>query len=276
MKKLLSVLFVCALVLTGLTGCGSEESKEDKVIRIGATAAPHADILESIKEEVEKEGYTLEIKVFDDYPLINGAVANGELDANFFQHTPYLEGWNKDNDGDLVSAGKIHFEPLCIYSDATTAPNPDFTVADIKEGAKIAFPDDETNGGRALQLLAAKGVIKLKDGVGFKATEKDVLENPKNVELIPMKADGIPAALSSVDYAIINGNYALANKITDKAIVGEDVNSEACDIYANVVAVKEENKDSDKTKVLMKAITSATAKEFIEKTYSGTVLAAFE
>lgn len=273
MKKLLSVLFVAALVLTG---CGSSgDDKEDKTIVVGATSAPHAEILEAIKDEVEKEGYTLEIKVFDDYPMLNPALNNDELDANYFQHTPYLEGWNKDNDGTLLAIQKVHFEPLGIYSDSTTEKNLDFTVADVKEGAKIVFPDDETNGGRALQLLASKGIITLKEGVGLKATESDVIENPKNVELIPMAADGIPASLSSVDYAVINGNYALANEITSKFIVGEGIDTEACDEFANVIAVKKENKDSEKIKVLIKAITSAKAKEFIENTYENTVVPTF-
>lgn len=276
MKKLLSVLFVSALLLSGCGGNDKpKEDSEDKVITVGATEAPHAEILRVIEEDLKEDGYTLKVKVFDNYVLLNGAVDDGELDANYFQHEPYLLQENKDQNRDLVSVGKIHFEPLGIYNIDTEKQNPDFSIADVKEGARIAFPDDSTNGGRALQLLAARGIITLKEGVGLEATENDVVENPKNVELLPIQADGIPGALADVDYAVINGNYALANKITKHYIVGESLDSEAFKSFANILAVKKENKDSDKVQALYKALTSDKVKEYINDTYENTVVPAF-
>lgn len=280
MKKLITVISVCSLLLVGCGSKDEETSKEaDKTIVIGASAVPHAEILESVKEDLAKEGYTLEVKVYDDYVQPNIAVDEGEIDANYFQHEPYLEGFNKDNGTDVVSIAKIHFEPIGLYSEDTKEPNPDFSVADVKDGAVIAVPDDPTNEARALQLLADRGVISVKEGVGLEATKADIIDNPKNVEIREVKADGVAATLPDVDYAIINGNYALTNDLADKLIASENTENEAIkdyvNEYANILAVKKGNEDSPKIKALVKALTSEKTKKFIEDTYGDLVIAVF-
>lgn len=278
MKKLIAVLSVCGLLLAG---CGSNDSaSDDKTIVVGASAVPHAEILESIKDDLKEQGYTLEIKVYDDYIQPNLAVDNGEIDANYFQHEPYLLQFNEDNGTEVVSVAKIHFEPIGLYSEGTTKPNPNFSVADVKEGAIIVVPDDPTNEARALQLLAEHGVITIKDGVGLEATKADIVENPKNVEIREVKAEGVAAMLPDVDYAVINGNYVLTNDLEDKLIVAENTENETIkdyvNEYANIIAVKEGHEDDEKIQALIKAITSEKTKQFIKDTYGDLVIAVFK
>lgn len=274
MKKLVSLLLVCGFILAG---CGSSNNEDDKTIVVGASASPHSEILKQVKEDLKEEGYTLEIKVFDDYVVPNTAVQDGELDANYFQHKPYLEQFNIDNKTTLVSVGPIHYEPLGLYSDTATATNQNFSLADVQEGAKIAVPDDGTNQARALFLLEAHGIIKIKKGVGLKATELDVVENPKNVEILPMEAQAIAPSLDSLDFAVINGNYALTNKVENKLICTEQLDSsEGLKTYANVLAVKEGNEKTDKTKALLKALKSQKVKDYIQSTYGDLVISAFD
>ena len=280
MKKLVSLGIVCAFILAGCNSSkedqAKEETKELEVIKVAATEVPHAEILKSLEKQLEEDGYQIEVTVFDDYILPNTTVEEGEYDANFFQHITYLNGFNESNNTNLVDVASIHFEPLGIYSNDTTKRNDDFSIDDVKEGAVIAVPNDETNEARALQLLAAKGIIELKEDAGLLATIADITNNPKNVEIKEIVASGIPTALPDVDYALINGNYALTFDVIDKVITTENSDSETAKAYTNVVAVKTGNEKSDKIKALIKALTSAETKTFIEETYKGTVQPVFE
>lgn len=270
-KKITSVLALVLALSVALvfTGCGSKES-DDKVIKVGATPAPHAEVLEVIKDDLEKEGYTLEIVEYNDYILPNKAVSEGELDANYFQHISYLNNYNEENGTDLVSAGSIHYEPFALYAGKTAS------IDKLADGAKVAVPNDGTNEGRALKLLEAEGLIKLDPKAGFLATKLDVVENPKNIELVEMEAAQLPRVLSDMDMAVINGNYAIdaGLKLAD-AIAVEADDSEAAEAYANVIAVAKGNENSDKVKALVAALHSAEVKEFMEATYGGAVVALF-
>lgn len=273
MKKLLSLVVVAGLFL-GLNACGSSEEENKKIV-VGASSSPHAIILNSVKDQVEEQGYTLEVVEYDDYPIQNIELNDGQLDANFFQHKPYLEQFNEDQGSDLVSAGAIHFEPLGIYSKDAKAKNQKFGLNDINENARFAVPDDPANGARALQLLADHGIITLKDGVGLKATKIDVVENPKNIEIVELDAASIPVLLADFDYAVVNGNYALSGNITDKVIATEDKDSKAAKQFANIIAVQNGNEKSEKTKVLLKALQSEKTRKFIEKEFGDLVIPVF-
>lgn len=251
-----------------LTACGG--AKDTKTIVVGASPSPHAEILEQVKGELEKQGYKLEIKEFNDYIQPNEALASGELDANYFQHQPYLDNYNKENKTDIVSAGAIHFEPLGLYAGKSK------DLANIPDGAQIAVPSDATNEARALLLLQDQGVLKLKDGAGLEATANDIAENPHNIKLIETEAASLARTLQDVDFAVINGNYALSAGLdTSSALATEAVDSEAAKTYANIVAVRKDDKDSDKTKALVAALQSDTVRDYINKTYKGSVVAVF-
>ena len=270
MKKKLALVLAIVLVISLLAGCGSSK-KEPTKIRVGATPVPHAEILEIAKPLLAKEGYDLEIVVYTDYVQPNLAVDSGELDANYFQHTPYLNSFNAENGTKVVSAGLIHYEPFGLFAGKTKS------IADLPEGAKIAIPNDATNGARALLLLAQEGIITLKAGVGVDATKYDIESNPKNVELIEMEAAQLPLSLGDVDLAVINGNYALdagLNPTTD-ALAIEDASGDAAQYYANLVGVKEGNENSDAIKALVKALQSKEIKDFIVSTYNGAVVPIF-
>lgn len=272
MKKKIAGILILILALSSvlaLTGCGSKDDDE-KVIKVGATPAPHAEVLEVVKEKLAEEGYTLEIVEYNDYILPNKAVSVGDIDANYFQHISYLNNYNEENDTDLVSAGNIHYEPFALYPGKTTS------LDGLAEGAKIAVPNDGTNEGRALKLLEAEGLIKLNPEAGFLATKVDIIENPKNIEIVEMEAAQLPRVLTDVDMAVINGNYAIdAGLKLDDAIAIEADDSEAAEAYANVVAVQKGNENSDKIKALVKALQSEEVKKFMEETYGGAVVPLF-
>ncbi|TDW24710.1 D-methionine transport system substrate-binding protein [Breznakia blatticola] len=278
MKKIIASLIVGLLVLTGCGGSDDSAGADDKLekITVAASATPHAEILEEVKEDLKEAGYELEVKVFDDYILPNTVVDDGEIDANFFQHEPYLISFNEDNGTDLVAVANIHIEPLGIYAKDNEKTNSDFSVADVKEGAVITIPNDPSNEYRALLLLQEKGIIKIKDSNNLKSTVVDIVENPKNVEIKEVEAAGIPATLPDVDYAVINGNYALTNKVEDKLIVAETKDSKGALKYANILAVKKGNEDSAKTKALIKALHTEKVKTFIEETFGDLVIPAFD
>lgn len=273
-KSILSVV-LAGVVTFGLVGCGgaatsgSKDSKNDKVIKIGVTPKPHKEIVDIAKPLLEKEGYTVEITEFNDYVQPNTAVSEGSLDANFFQHMPYLKEQNESKGFKLVSVGAVHLEPMGLYSKKVKS------LDELKNGATIAVPNDPSNEARALKLLAGKGLIKIKDGE--LVTPKDITENPKNLKFNELEAAAVPRAIDDVDAAVINGNYAIEAKFNPAkdAIIIEDKNSEAAKPYANIVVVKEGNENQEKIKALVKAMTSPEVKAFIEKEYNGSVIPVF-
>ncbi len=259
-----------ALALT-LTGCGSSSSKEDKTITVAASPTPHAEILtNAVKPLLEKEGYTLEVKEFTDYVQPNTVTEEGEVDANYFQHKPYLDNFNTEKGTHLVSVEGIHFEPMGIYSKKLT------DLSELKDGATVAVPNDATNEARALLLLQDQGLITLKDGAGIEATPNDIVSNPKNLSFKELEAATVPNVIDDVDIAIINGNYAApAGFKTSEALASESAESLAAQTYANILVVKEGNEDSDKIKAIAKALTSDEVRDYIANTYEGAVVAVF-
>lgn len=275
MKKLLSGALALALCAS-LAGCGGNDNSadtEDKTLRIGASVTPHAEILNNIKPDLEEMGYTVEIVEFSDYVKPNTALEDGELDANYFQHNQYLAQWNEENGTDLVSAGDVHFEPMGIYSDKVAS------LDELEDGQHltISIPNDPTNGGRALQLLASNGIISLTDDdLGIAATPADIdKENSAyDVEIIEMAAETIPVNLSEVDLAISNGNNALNADVLDQLVVTEDANGVAQE-FANCIAVRSGDEDSQKIKDLMSVLKSQKTIDFINENYQGIVVPFF-
>ena len=273
MKKL-TTLFLAGLVLTAtLAGCGQKTDQEATatdaggtpvVLKVGATPIPHEELLKFVAPKLEEQGVKLEIVTFTDYVQPNAALADGQLDANFFQHLPYLESYNESNGTKLVSVGNIHVEPLALYSKKVKS------VDELSDGATIAIPNDPTNCGRALILLQSKGIIKLSDQAGLEATEKDIVENAK------------PRILEEVDGAVINGNYAIESSLvptTDALLLtatGEDRVLEGSESpYANIITTREDNKDSEAVKKLVEVLQSEDVKAFIAEHYNGGVVPAF-
>ncbi len=268
MKKVFTVLLAVLLVVACLTACGK---KDDKTIKVAASPTPHAEILEVAKELLAEEGYTLEIIEYTDYIIPNEVTEDGEVLANYFQHQPYLDDFNAEHGTHLVSVAAIHYEPFGLYPGKTAS------IADLADGAQIAVPNDGTNEGRALMLLEAQGLITLADGVGLTATKLDIVDNPKNLDIVEMEAAQLPRTLDSVDMAVINGNYAIEAglKVATDAIATEDANSEAAETYANVLVVHEDNKDNEGIQALVKALMSEEVRAFIDATYEGAVVAKF-
>ncbi|WP_281702285.1 MetQ/NlpA family ABC transporter substrate-binding protein [Cryptobacterium curtum] len=261
-----------AVVAFALAGCGSAgtSSTNDTVIKVGASPTPHAEILNAVKDELAAKGYTLEVVEYQDYIQPNVALNDGDLDANYFQHAPYLDNYNEQNKTDLVSIGAIHFEPMSLYAGKSS------DLSAIADGAKIAVPSDATNEARALLLLQDQGILKLKDGAGLEATTNDIVENPYHVQFIEVEAASVARQLQDADFAIVNGNFAQAAGLdSSKVLVSESAQSEAAKTYANVVAVRAADKDSAKSKALYEALTSDTARQFIESTYNGAVVPVF-
>lgn len=248
-----------------------EEQKELKKIVVGASITPHAEILEVAKGILATKGYELEIIEYTDYVQPNVALDAGDLDANYFQHQPYLDQFNKDRGFDLVSVAKIHYEPFGLYPGKTK------TLEELKDGAQIAIPNDGTNEARALLLLEAQGLIKLEEGVGMEATIHNIVENPKNLEIIEIEAAQLARSLQDVDMAVINGNYAIQAElnVSKDALAVEDQNSLAAETYANVIAVRKGDENRDEIKALVEALQSQEVKEFINSTYEGAVVPKF-
>lgn len=267
MKKLLLSLIIGLGLLTGCTS----GSSEDNVIKVGATVSPHAEILNDVvKDLLEEAGYTLEVVEYTDYVLPNTAVNDGELDANYFQHVPYLEDFNAENGTDLVSVAEVHFEPLGIYAGKTDA------LQNIQDGATIAIPNDTTNEARALLLLQYVGLIELDEDAGLQATILDITNNPYNLQFSELEAAQLVRSLQDVDFAVINGNYAIEGGLSvSDALEIEATDSEAAETYANVIAVKAGNEDTEKTQALVEAIQSDEVKEYIEENYNGSVVTVY-
>lgn len=265
LKKLLGLTLVGVISSALLVGCSSGGKEEDKTIKVGASPTPHAEILEVVKPLLEEKGYNLEVVEFDDYVLPNTSLAEGELDANFFQHIPYLEQMNKEKDLKLTYTAKVHIEPMGIYSEKHDS------LDDLKEGAKISVPNDATNEARALQLLAKNGIIEVADKELI--TAKDITKNPKNIEIVEVDAAQVPSTLQDVDFAVINTNFALNVNLnpTKDALVIESSDSP----YANILVCREDNKDDEKIKVLTEALTSDEVRTFINDKYKGSIVPTF-
>lgn len=273
MKKMLIAIAALSLAALTLAGCAGNK-KADNVITVGASSTPHAEILEQIKDDLAAKGYTLDIKVFDDYVLPNKALNDGELDANYFQHTPYLMSYNESNGTTLVAKAMIHYEPFGIYGNGVDA------LSELEDGATILIPADDSNETRALLLLAQEGLITLpKDASAAEGvTTLDIVDD-NGYDVRALQADMVAAQLQNSDegtIAVINGNYALqANlKIAD-ALAIEDAKGDAAQTYANVVAVRADDVDSDKINALVDALQSEKVKKYIEETYNGAVVAIF-
>ena len=274
MKKILALL-LAALLALGATACGgggdTDGDTETLTIKVGASPAPHAEILEKAKEILAEDGITLEITEFQDYVLPNEAVSNGELDANYFQHLPYLEQYNEENGTDLVSVAKIHYEPYGIYAGKTA------TLEELQDGATVAVPNDATNEARALLLLEQEGLITLKEGVGISATALDIVDNPKNLEIVELEAALIPRSLQDVDIAVINGNYAIEAGLnaSKDALATEAADSVGADTFANIICVKAGQEENEGVLALVEVLTSDEIKAFINDTYEGAVVPVF-
>ena len=258
MKKLLAT---AALLAASLTAHAAE------TLSVAATPVPHAEILEFVKPQLAKEGVDLQIKVFTDYVQPNLQVAQKRLDANFFQHQPYLDEFNKSRGTDLVTVAQVHVEPFGIYSQKIKK------LDEVREGAVVAIPSDATNGGRALLLLEKAGLITLKDSANILATPKDIAENPKKLKFKELEAATLPRVLNQVDLALINTNYALEAKLnpTQDALLLEGKESP----YANILVARPDNKDSDAVQKLAKALNTPAVRQFIEEKYKGAVVPAF-
>ncbi len=278
MKKKIALILVLALTVLALAACGGNsggDAKEQgaadmKVLKIGASTVPHAEILNFVKPMLAEEGIDLQITEYTDYVIPNTAVESHELDANYFQHVPYMDSFNKENGTHLVSAVAVHYEPMGLFAGKSAS------LADLKDGATIAVPNDPTNEARALLLLQQEGLIKIKDGVGLNATPNDIVENPKNIKFFEAEAAAVARSLQDVDYATINGNYALEAglKVSD-ALAVESKDSEAAKTFANIVAVYDGDQNRPEIQALCRALTSEDTRKFIEDTYQGSVVPVF-
>jgi len=267
MKKIL-VMALILMLCCSIVCFGAE--KKGKIV-VGASTTPHAEILKEAAPLVKAKGYELVIKEFEDYVQPNLTLANGELDANYFQHKPYLDDFCAERNLELVSMGAIHYEPLGIYPGKTKA------ISALKQKAKIAVPNDTTNEARALLLLEANGIIKIKKEAGLKATVKDIIENPMKVKIVEIEAAQLARSLKDVDLAVINGNYAIKaglNAQTD-SIAKEEKDSLAAKTFGNVIAVRKGETDREDLKVLMDCLMSKEIKDFINEEYKGAVVPIF-
>lgn len=295
-KKLLSLVLTSVLSASVLAGCGStaadtsassssevstdaasadssvaaeDTSVESKgTITVAASATPHAEILEAAKPILSKEGWDLEVTIFDDYVMPNEVVESGEFDCNYFQHVPYMNSYNEEKGSHLVDAGDIHYEPFGIY------PGTKASLDDIAEGDTIAVPNDTTNEARALLLLQDNGIITLKDGAGLEATVNDIADNPYNVKIEELAAEQVARVKDEVAFIVLNGNYALQAgfSVSKDAIAFEKSDSEAAKTYVNIIAVKEGNENSDGIKALVEVLKSDEIKQYINDTYDGSVI----
>lgn len=271
MKNLLTKKIVAAAVTTALmtgllAGCGS--SDKGGTIKVAASATPHAEILEEVAPILAEQGWTLEVTVFDDYILPNNVVESEEMDANYFQHIPYLDSFNEEQGTHLVNAGGIHYEPFGIY------PGKKAALSELADGDVIAVPNDTTNEARALLLLEANGVLKLKEGAGLSATVNDIEEKLVNVEILELEAAQVARVKDEVAFIVLNGNYALQAgfSVAKDSVAYETSDSEAAKTYVNVIAVKEGHENDEGIQALVEVLKSDEIKKFINDTYDGAVI----
>ena len=286
MKKLVSLLLSGALAVGLLAGCGGNTgssgtadtpaastetgSLEGTTLKVGATPAPHAEILEVVKDILAEQGITLDIVQYNDYVQPNNAVEDGSLDANYFQHITYMNDFNDQNGTHLVSAAEVHYEPMSLYAGKVSS------LDELADGALIGVPNDATNEARALLVLQQEGLITLRDGAGITATINDIVDNPKNLQFSEMEAAQLPLRLADLDMAVINGNYAIdAGLSMDDALATESADGEAAQAYVNVLAVKEGREDDPAIQALAAALCSDEVKTYIEENYNGAVVAVF-
>ena len=296
MKKLISATLAASLALS-LAACGSSASTDSvaassestaassaaaestaetselagTTLKVAASPTPHAEILNAAKDILAEQGIDLEVIEFTEYVQPNLVTESGEVDANYFQHKPYLDGFNVKQGTHLVSVGPVHYEPLGIY------PGKSDDLANIADGATIAVPNDTTNEARALQLLAAQGLITVRDGAGLTATVNDITDNPHNLQIKEIEAAQLPRTVQDVDFAVINGNYAMEAgfSVGKDALATEDASSEAAQTYANVLVVKEGRENDPAIQALYAALTSDKVKDYINSTYDGAVVPIF-
>ena len=300
-RKVLASVLAGVLAVGVLTGCGSSKTEENAAaseateettddaaeetdaaddsadaaatetkgtITVAASATPHAEILAAAKPILAEQGWDLEVTEFDDYVLPNEVVESGEMDANYFQHVPYLDSFNEEKGTHLVEVGKIHYEPFGIY------PGTKASLDEIADGDTIAVPNDTTNEARALLLLQDNGIITLKDGAGLTATVNDIAENPHNVKIEELAAESVARVADEVAYVVLNGNYALQAgfSVSKDSLAYEKSDSEAAKTYVNVVVVKEGNEDNEGVKALVDVLKSDEIKNFINEKYDGAVI----
>ena len=280
MKKILTLILALTMAV-GLCACGctTEPAPEDEgtepaetvTLKVAATATPHAEILAQVVDVLAEQGITLEIDEYSDYVTPNTAVEEGEMDANFFQHTPYMEKSNAEQGTHLVSVAKIHYEPMGIYAGKTAS------LEELPDGAVIAVPNDPTNEARALLLLEAQGLIEIDDAAGLDATPNDITSNPKNLQFKELEAPMLPQTVEEVDLSIINSNFALQGGLNpaEDALASESSDSVAADTYANIIVVKEGSENNEAILALVEALQSDAVREYINNTYSGSVVPMF-
>ena len=293
MKKVLAIVLAALLLVAALAGCSSKSASDDsasasaastdtaassdgklEVLKVGASSTPHAEILEQVKDTLAAEGYDLQIVVYDDYVLPNQSLEDGSLDANYFQHTPYLNSFNAANGTNLVAAAKIHYEPFGLYGNGVSS------VDEIASDATILIPADDSNETRALLLLAQEGLIELPaDASAEKGVTTLDIVDAKGHDVQALQADTVPAQLANSNegtVAVINGNYALqAGLHASDALAIEDASGDAAQTYANIVACRAGDENSPKIQALVKALQSDAVKTFIDETYNGAVVAIF-
>lgn len=279
LKRFASLSLATAVAASALVGCGSTDTKEAaststeggadlEVITVAASATPHAEILEAVKEDLKAQGYDLQVTIFDDYVQPNEVVESGDFDANYFQHVPYLNSFNEEHGTHLVDAGDIHYEPFGIY------PGTKSSLDDIADGDVIAIPNDTTNEARALLLLQDNGLLTLKDGVGLEATVNDIIDNPHNLDFEELEAAQVARVVDEVSFVVLNGNYALeaGYSVAKDSVAYESADSVAAETYVNIIAVYEGHENDPKIQALVSALKSDAAKKYIEDTYDGAVV----
>ena len=271
-KRFSIIAAVLVLTLGILTACGGGggDDSADKTIKVAASPTPHAEILNSVKDQLAEDGWTLEVIDFDDYVQPNVATTDGDVDANYFQHVPYLDQYNEENGTDLVPVANMHYEKMAIYAGTKDS------LDAVEAGDKIGVPNDATNEARALKVLQEQGLIKLKEGASETATVTDIEEYPKGeIEIVELEAASIPASLPDLAFGVINANYAIQADIMDKVVAVEGTDEAQEDTYVNIIVVNSGNENSEKIQALVNALHSDETKAFIEEKFNGAVVAKF-
>lgn len=265
LTRIVSLLLLLAFIFVGASACSKNE--DELKLTLAASVTPHAEILRVAAKELEKDGYEVEIKEFTDYILPNKVTTDGDVDANYFQHVSYLNDYNANNNTDLVSVGGIHYEPLCLYGGQTES------LDELTDGATIAVPNDPSNEARALKVLQQEGLIKLREGAGLAATILDIEDNPRNLDIKELAAEQLPRSLEDVDFAVINGNFALQSGLSpEDALAIEVLDDETLGLYQNVLAVRAGSEDEPAIQALVKALKSDAVKDYINETWKGAVV----